>query len=64
MHLHIPPAGMTVLGQVSGPFEGVLPLALGKLPQDTLQRLDQDPSQLIRLLKADEDADGMPLAEL
>jgi DNA-binding MarR family transcriptional regulator len=64
VHLHILPAGLAVLGQVSGPFEGVLPLALGKLPQDTLQRLDQDLGELIALLKADEQAGGIPLAEL
>jgi len=64
VHLHILPAGLAVLGQVSGPFEGVLPLALAKLPQDTLQRLDQDLGQLIVLLKADEAAGGIPLAEL
>lgn len=64
VHLNILPAGMTVLEQVSGPFEGVLPLALGKLPQRTLQRLDQDLGQLIGLLKADEEAGGIPLAEL
>ena len=33
VHLEILPAGLAVLGQVSGPFEGVLPMALGKLPQ-------------------------------
>ena len=64
VHLDILPAGLALLGQVSGPFEGVLPLALGKLPQRTLQRLDQDLGQLIGLLKADEEAGGIPLAEL
>lgn len=64
VNLDILPAGLAVLGQVSGPFEGVLPMALGKLPQRTLQRLDQDLGQLIGLLKADEEAGGIPLAEL
>ena len=64
VHLEILPAGLAVLGQVSGPFEGVLPMALGKLPQQTLQRLNQDLGQLIGLLKADEEAGGIPLAEL
>ena len=64
VHLEILPAGLAVLGQVSGPFEGVLPMALGKLPQRTLQRLDQDLGQLIGLLKADEEAGGIPLAEV
>lgn len=62
--LHILPAGLALLGQVAGPFEGVLPLALGKLPEATLHRLDQDLGELIQLLKADEAAGGIPLAEL
>lgn len=64
VQLQILPAGRMVLDQVSGPFEGVLPLALGKLPQPTLQRLDQDLARLIDLLQADELAAGIPLAEL
>lgn len=64
VQLQILPAGLAVLGQVAGPFEGVLPLALGKLPQQTLERLDQDLSSLIQLLQADEQAAGIPLAEL
>ena len=64
VRLHILPEGMAVLGQVSGPFEGVLPAALGKLPVATLRRLDQDLGELIALLKADEQAGGIPLAEL
>lgn len=57
------PAGLAVLAQVSGPFEGVLPVALAKLPQEKLLRLDQDLGALIALLKADELADGMAVAE-
>lgn len=64
VQLHILPSGLTVLTQVAGPFEGVLPMALGKLPQPTLQRLDQDLGRLIALLQADEQAGGIPLAEL
>ena len=64
VHLHILPDGLAVLDQVSGPFEGILPLALARLPNDTLQRLDQDLGELIALLKADEQAGGIPLAEL
>lgn len=62
--LHILPAGLAILGQIAGPFEGVLPMALGKLPEATLNRLDQDLGELIQLLKADEAAGGIPLAEL
>lgn len=64
VQLHILPPGLAVLSQVSGPFEGVLPLALGKLPQPTLQRLEQDLGELVQLLKADDEAGGIPLAEL
>lgn len=64
VELHILPAGMAVLSQVSGPFEGVLPMALSQLPQATLQCLDHDLGALIALLKADEQAGGIPLAEL
>ncbi|WP_367847060.1 MarR family winged helix-turn-helix transcriptional regulator [Rhodoferax sp. WC2427] len=64
VQLQILPAGLAVLAQVPGPFAGVLPLALGKLPSASLQRLDQDLAELIVLLKADEQAGGIPLAEL
>jgi len=64
VQLYITPPGLVVLEQVPGPFEGVLPLALGKLPPHSLQRLDQDLSELIQLLKADEQAGGIPLAQL
>jgi DNA-binding MarR family transcriptional regulator len=64
VQLHILPTGLDVLSQVSGPFEGLLPLALGKLPQETLLRLDQDLGDLVQLLKADEQVAGIPLAEL
>lgn len=64
VHLHILPAGLAVLAQVPGPFEGVLPEALERLPQTTLLRLEQDLGELIQLLKADEQAGGIPLAEL
>ncbi len=62
--LHVLPAGLASLAQVPGPFEGVLPGALGDLPPETLQRLDQDLGMLIKILKADEQAAGIPLAEL
>ena len=64
VHLHILPAGLQVLAQVPGPFEGVLPEALERLSPPTLLRLDQDLSELIQLLKADEQAGRTPLAEL
>lgn len=63
VQLRILPAGLAVLAQVPGPFEGVLPVALAKLPQENLLRLDQDLGALIALLKVDEQAGGIPLAE-
>jgi DNA-binding MarR family transcriptional regulator len=64
VQLTITPAGLEVLNQVPGPFEGVLPMALGKLPPASLQRLDEDLAELIALLKADETAGSIPLAEM
>lgn len=64
VQLNILPAGLALLGRVSGPFEGILPEALGKLPPATLARMDQDLGELIKLLKADDAAGGIPLADL
>lgn len=64
VELNILPAGQAILAKVTGPFEGVLPEALGQLPPDTLARLDQDLGALIKLLKADEQAGSIPLASL
>lgn len=64
VQLHVLQTGLEVLDQVPGPFEGVLPQALAKLSPQSLQNLEQDLSELIALLKADELAGGIPLAEL
>jgi DNA-binding MarR family transcriptional regulator len=64
VQLHILPAGLALLGRVSGPFEGVLPEALAKLQPVTLARMDQDLGELIKLLKADDAAAGIPLSDL
>lgn len=64
VHLRILPAGTRLLKKVSGPFEGVLPAALGAMSDATLQRLDQDLGELIVLLKADEAAAEKPLAQI
>lgn len=64
VELTILPAGLAVLAKVTGPFEGVLPEALGQLPPETLARMDRDLSELIQLLKADEKAGGIPLGQL
>ena len=64
VELQILPAGLLILSQVPGPFEGVLPGALTQLRPASLLRLDQDLGELIALLKADEAAAGIPLAGL
>ena len=64
LHLAILPDGQKLLATVSGPFEGVLPVALGNLSIDTLTRMDQDLDELIHVLKADEAAAETPLAEI
>lgn len=64
VELSILPLGLDLLGQVPGPFEGVLPAALRQLPEPTLERLDADLAELIRLLKADESAGNIPLAQI
>jgi DNA-binding MarR family transcriptional regulator len=64
VRLKILPAGSRLLKKVTGPFEGVLPMALSSLSGETLLRLDEDLGQLISLLNADEAAEEMPLANL
>ncbi len=64
VELRILPAGRKLLSRVSGPFEGVLPVALGNLNDKTLKRLDKDLGELIALLQADETAEETPLAEI
>lgn len=64
VEMTILPAGLAVLAKVTGPFEGILPEALGQLPPETLARMDQDLMELIQLLKADEKTGGIPLGQL
>lgn len=64
VNLTILPAGLELLSNVTGPFEGVLPVALGSLSADTLARMDRDLSELIALLNADEGAEVTPLADI
>ena len=58
------PEALALLAKVPGPFEGVLPAALDKLPAQTLQQLDQNLAELIGLLKVDESSGSIPLAHL
>ena len=64
VQLYCLPAGLQILERVPGPFEGVLPQALGRLPQGTLERLDGDLKLLIEAIEGDEHASGIPLAEI
>ncbi len=64
VHLYTTPAALLLLARVPGPLEGVLPAALDELSPQTLQRLDHDLGELITLLKADETAGRIPLAQL
>jgi DNA-binding MarR family transcriptional regulator len=57
-------AGSRVLRKAPGPFSGVLPVALGRLDARTLARLDRDLAALLALLKADERAARIPLAQM
>ncbi|MBX3599916.1 MAG: winged helix-turn-helix transcriptional regulator [Rubrivivax sp.] len=62
--LRVLPAGQRVLKKAPGPFAGVLPQALARLDEATLQRLDADLGTLISALDADERAAGIPLAQM
>lgn len=64
VHLHITEQAVVLLADVPVPFEGVLPAALAQLDPAALQRLDHDLWTLITLLKADESAATIPLAQL
>ena len=64
VQLLVTAAGSRVLAKAPGPFAGVLPDAIAGLDARTLKRLDKDLQQLIELLKADERAASIPLAEL
>ena len=62
--LRIQPPGQAVLKNSPMPFAGVLPDALSSLDPATLARLEQDLSELIVLLEADEAGARMPLADI
>jgi DNA-binding MarR family transcriptional regulator len=64
VQLFIEAAGQLLLQGAPGPYEGVLPEALQQLPPATLDQLQLSLAQLIQALKADEQAGGIPLAEL
>jgi DNA-binding MarR family transcriptional regulator len=62
--LQLLPAGQALLQSVPGPHQGVLPQALQRMPQASLTGLNQHLGELVRLLRADPNAAGIPLAEL
>lgn len=53
VRLHLRPAGARILRRAPGPYTGVLPEALASLDSDTLGRLEQDLTVLIRALGAE-----------
>lgn len=62
--IFIEASGADLLKQVTGPYEGVLPDALKKLPPETIGQLNRNLADLIGVLQADEDAAQIPLADL
>lgn len=64
VQLRVLAAGAKVLRRAPGPFAGVLPDALARLDAETLDRLEQDLSKLIRELGVDDKAAGIPLSQM
>lgn len=64
VQLFIKAAGKNILKKVPGPFEGILPNALGQLDEHTLARLNADLGALLLLIEADEAAAQIPLAQV
>lgn len=64
VELYINSAGKHILKKAPAPFSGVLPHALLQLNPKVLGRLNDDLSDLLVLLEADESAAKTPLANL
>lgn len=64
VRLRITPAGARLLKKSAGPFAGVLPAALESLDDKTLKRMERDLAKLIAVLDVDEEAGGIPLADM
>jgi len=62
--LKLLPAGARIIKRSPGPLAGVLPEALESLDPKTLKRLEADLGELLAVLKADERAAGIPLADM
>ncbi len=65
VHLYLTEAGTAALARAPRPFTGVLPHALGQLPEKVLVRLNADLQQVIaHMATADSKAAHKPLSEL
>lgn len=64
VELRITAQGKRICQGIQGPYEGVLPAALAKLDAATLARLNADLHRLTQELQVDDDAGGIPLANL
>jgi DNA-binding MarR family transcriptional regulator len=64
VQLFVLPDGQRVLLSAPGPFSGVLPHALSRLDEATLERLETDLSTLLKLLDSDKAAEKIPLAQM
>lgn len=66
VRLHMDDAGRAVLAKVAGPREGVLPRALGELPDAALDQLEKGLTELLLRLPTNAEAPAArtPLAEL
>jgi len=64
VHLHLTDAGMAVLAKAPEPVAGLLPDALGRLPQDVLMRLTDDLHTLASSMSVQVDAADKPFSEL
>jgi len=64
VRLRLTAAGARLLKKSTGPFAGVLPAALESLDEKTLKRMEADLAKLIAVLNVDEEAGGIPLADM
>lgn len=62
VELYVLPEGLKLLKKIPGPFAGVLPHALRRMDELTLQQLEINLSALIQRLEVDEKAAHTPIA--
>jgi DNA-binding MarR family transcriptional regulator len=63
VQLYVTTRGQKSLAKAPGPFEGVLPEALKRLDDKTLERLDRDLAKLAQMLGAEAKAGKVPLGQ-